>query len=224
MALPLLSSSRFVCDPLPQVGRFSEHCYPRPARIPTPSSTIQCTSLLFRRQVSGKVSIWSLKFNCKDACYWIFPTAEFCNREKRDRRFWSILAGCTSFTIQFFLLHISSDLIVKISMSCPSALRQGRGQKDVPALGLQWGARWMWEMVYACKNLQKPSQACDKQSTVWEGSQRSVLTTNLCILEVTAPLICRSFLLLYVLDTLSLVFALGSGCSQFLKCFGEFLT
>jgi hypothetical protein len=63
----------------------------------------------------------------------------------------------------------------------------------------------MWEMVYACKILQKPSKACDKQSTLWEGSQRSVLTTNLCILEVTAPLICRSFLLLYVLDTLSLV-------------------
>ncbi|KAH9553198.1 hypothetical protein CY35_09G105900 [Sphagnum magellanicum] len=53
MALPLLSSSRFVCDPLPQVGRFSEHRYPRPARILNPSSTILCTSLLFRRRVSG---------------------------------------------------------------------------------------------------------------------------------------------------------------------------
>ncbi|KAH8951069.1 hypothetical protein BDL97_09G006800 [Sphagnum fallax] len=53
MALPLLSTSRFVCDPLPQVGRFREHRYLRPVRIPTPSSTILCTSLLFRRRVSG---------------------------------------------------------------------------------------------------------------------------------------------------------------------------
>ncbi len=78
---------------------------------------------------------------------------------------------------------------------------------------------------------------------MWEGSQRSVLTTNLCILEVTAPLICRSFLHLYVLDTLSLVLLwvldaynkisevrlyLNRICSIVrtfdLKCFGEFFT
>lgn len=73
MALPLLSTSRFVCDPLPQVGRFREHRYLRPVRIPTPSSTILCTSLLFRRRVSGKVSIWSLIFNCKGCVLLNFP-------------------------------------------------------------------------------------------------------------------------------------------------------
>jgi len=214
MALPLLSSSRFVCDPLPQVGRFSEHRYPRPARVPNPSSTILCTSLLFRRRVSGKVSIWSLIFNCKGCVLLNFPENRIWQQGEERQAFLKHTSGMYFFQIPVFFAFISSDLIVKISMSCSSELRQGRGQKDVPALGSQWGARWMWEMVYACKILQKPSKACDKQSTAWEGSQRSVLTTNLCILEVTAPVICRSFLLLYVLDTLSLVFALGSGCLQ----------
>lgn len=137
MALPLLSTSRFVCDPLPQVGRFREHRYLRPVRIPTPSSTILCTSLLFRRRVSGKVSIWSLIFNCKGCVLLNFPDNRMGQQGEERQAFLKHTSGMYFFQNPFFLLHISSDLIVKISMSCPSELRQGRGQKDVPALGLQ---------------------------------------------------------------------------------------
>jgi hypothetical protein len=226
MELPLLSSSRFVCDPLPQVGRFSEHRYPRPVRIPTPSSTILCTSLLLRRRVSGKVSIWSLIFNCKGCVLLNFPDNRIWQQGEERQAFLKHTSGMyffhnPVFFASYLLWPNCEDLYVLPIWAATGPWSKGRSSiafavrssVDVGnGVCVQDSAETLESLRQAIDRVGGKSEVSSHNKSVYIGSD---CTPDLSVLS--SPLrpwhtlsgFCFGFWMLTI---------------KFLKCFVEFLT